>query len=349
MVLPAPVALWGASSSSGASSDSGSISSESSSSSNSSSVTTLPDQTGWSASQIFYEEHDKSKHVLFAMCIGLCSAPTDKDEPLRILGDMTVEPYHSTKDKRMFKPVQKHLVAEVERREKLLNPASAVTVNKNNGRVAEDASTTTPQRNSSDASNVTNAGAEAQSSTSSKRKKKKKSTPKAKSFKNKGVVALKEWLNDNVLTNEKDVSFIRAEEAKLYNCLLRAQAESRILLKNSAASLTVWDSTADLWLIHVLIDNDIKKTFLARHDAMTRKDLDGRNAPDRPMTWLEAIVQKYNDPMFKPWSQCLGYYHSDFRTPIDLSLDQVPSIVTQENVLMWLGDRKNKLITFKSR
>jgi len=162
-------------------------------------------------------------------------------------------------------------------------------------------------------------------------------------------VQLKEWLNDNVLTNADDLSFIRAEEKKLYNCLIRAQAETRLLLKNSAASLTVWDSTADLRLIHVLIDNDVKKVFMSRHDSMTRAELDGRNAPDRAMTWLEVIVQKYNDPMFKPMSQCLGFYHSDFLTPIDLSLDQVPCTVTQENVSMWLGDRKNKLITFKAR
>jgi hypothetical protein len=255
MVLPAPIALWGSSplgpplSSDGGGSSSGSSVSSESSSDSSSVLTPIQDQTGWCASKVFYEDSSRSKHVLFAMCIGLCSADDDTpDEPRRILGDMTVEPYLSTKDKRMFKPVQKHLVAEVERREKLLNlvPATANT--------ADLSTTTTPRRNSSVMTNKEGAPA----STRSKGKKK-KSPPKIKSFKNKGVVKLKEWLNDNILTNADDLAFIRAEEKKLYNCLVRAQAESRILLKNSAASLTVWDSTADLRSIHVLIDNDVKE------------------------------------------------------------------------------------------
>jgi hypothetical protein len=178
-------------------------------------VTPIADRTGWCASQVFYEDSNKSKHVLFAMCIGLCSAddtPPDGGPP-RILGDMTVEPYRSTKDKRMFKPVQKHLVAEVERREQLLNLVPA--------RSSSTTTTTTPRRNSS--ITTTNEEGAPASTTSSKRKKKKKTPPKPKSFKNKGVVQLKEWLNDNILTNTADLSFIRAEEKKIYNCESRYQ------------------------------------------------------------------------------------------------------------------------------
>jgi len=61
---------------------------------------------------------------------------------------MTVEPYASTKDKRMFKPVQKHLVAEVERREQLLNPVPVVEVNNNaTGTETVESVTATPRRN----------------------------------------------------------------------------------------------------------------------------------------------------------------------------------------------------------
>ena len=46
--------------------------------------------------------------------------------------------------------------------------------------------------------------------------------------------------------------------------------------------------------------------------------------------------------MYKPWSQCLGYNDSDFCTLIDLSLDQLPCIVTKEKVCTWLGNKKEK-------
>jgi hypothetical protein len=90
--------------------------------------------------------------------------------------------------------------------------------------------------------------------------------------------------------------FIRSEERKLYNCLVLAQAETRLILKNTTTSLNVWDSTADLWMIHVFTEHNVKTVYANHYKSKTRRDLDGRNAASRENTWLEAIANKYNDP-----------------------------------------------------
>ena len=58
------------------------------------------------------EEPNSSKAVLMAMCIGLKS----DEEPIRDLGDMTIEPYSSSKKKRSFSPKKCDLIKEVTRR-----------------------------------------------------------------------------------------------------------------------------------------------------------------------------------------------------------------------------------------
>ena len=59
-----------------------------------------------------YERSNGAKSLLMSMCIGLSSSDTEE----RVLGDVTVEPFLSSKQKRQFIPKKSELVKEVERR-----------------------------------------------------------------------------------------------------------------------------------------------------------------------------------------------------------------------------------------
>jgi hypothetical protein len=73
------------------------------------------------SSSMHFETNNGSKRVLFAMCTGL-AASDDHEDPTsgRRLSDLTVEPYKSSKKKKMFKPNRQDLIAEVYRRVRLL-------------------------------------------------------------------------------------------------------------------------------------------------------------------------------------------------------------------------------------
>ena len=62
--------------------------------------------------QYIYERSNGAKSILMAMCIGLKSS---EEEP-RSLGDLTLEPYISSKQKRQFTPKKDELYKELERR-----------------------------------------------------------------------------------------------------------------------------------------------------------------------------------------------------------------------------------------
>ena len=63
-----------------------------------------------------------AKKVLFAMCLGLVAdAAENTNAPLRKLGDFKVELYASVQNKKPFRPIQKHLLDEVERRFEVLD------------------------------------------------------------------------------------------------------------------------------------------------------------------------------------------------------------------------------------
>ena len=64
-----------------------------------------------------YEASMKSKKTLLTMCIGLVADEQEEpNRPPRRLGDVTVEPYRSSKNKRFFKPTLPDLIGEVHRR-----------------------------------------------------------------------------------------------------------------------------------------------------------------------------------------------------------------------------------------
>ena len=223
------------------------------------------------------------------MCIGLHA--DNVDEVDRKLGDLSIEPFLSSRVKRTFTPKKSDLVDEVQRRFQI-------------------------------------------SEYSKERK------PHATNWSNDALI---KWLNDHPIIDEADVSFLRAEEKKFYDILVEANTDTS---ENSQVSLggVVWDHLADMRLIHCLILDEVKEAYLARHEIMSRSELDAHSQSNSTNTIEEVITQCYNNRNFKPVSIKLPSLHEDFLQEHDLSLENMLCEVTHDQVKRWLQDRRAKLV-----
>ena len=154
---------------------------------------------------------------------------------------------------------------------------------------------------------------------------------------------MEKWLCENKITNPVDIAFLRAEEVKFFNNLVRGQIESATIQSVNLGGV-VFTQTTDLRMVHCLLEDDVKEAFLRCHDTMDRAALDSRNSPHRPKTWLEKIVDKYNLPTFCPQTKVFPDLHSNFLEPIDVSLGNCPRVVTTDQVKAWIADGKAKFV-----
>jgi hypothetical protein len=124
-----------------------------------------------------------------------------------------------------------------------------------------------------------------------------------RSDKNKASMnAARNWLKDHLLTNRRDVFFLRAEEKKFFDVQVMSRLESRVMSgkKNAAiAGNVVLTRTADLRLIHCILQDSIKEAFENRHNILEHQELDARNAPEAPLNWKQLVANKFNDPTFE--------------------------------------------------
>ncbi len=175
-------------------------------------------------------------------------------------------------------------------------------------------------------------------------------TPKAQQMrpKNKVLSVLYTWLLNNPITNPADVLFLRSEERKFHDSVALAIEESNNAATQIPAGV-IFTSTADLRLIHCLMEADVKASFLARHNVMSREELDARNSPGRPMTWTEAIASKFNDLAFTPSSEVLPELHGDYEESMELRRSNCPCDVTADQVKSWVASHKTKLLLLIGR
>jgi hypothetical protein len=123
-----------------------------------------------------------------------------------------------------------------------------------------------------------------------------------------------DWLNDNPITVEEEVAFLRAtvtaEKSKMKMALATANMEAELLSGKSWTGKIPY-----LRLIHCLVDNDeIKRAYLSRNNIPTgRLHIDNRNSVNkRPKTVWEMISDKWNDHNFAPDTKEIMDLHSDF-------------------------------------
>jgi hypothetical protein len=131
-----------------------------------------------------------------------------------------------------------------------------------------------------------------------------------------------------------------------------ARIESRTIAgskANTGTSGIVLTRTADLRLIHCIIEDNVREAFLRRHDLLQQDGLDGRNTPGRPPTWNQLIANKFNDPNFQAMTEVFSEHHSDFAEEISVNWSDCPNNITPEQVNFWVTDRKSKLLTVQGR
>eukprot|EP00977_Amphora_coffeiformis_P017828 scaffold5960_cov141-Amphora_coffeaeformis.AAC.1 len=110
-----------------------------------------------------------------------------------------------------------------------------------------------------------------------------------------------DWLKSNPITAENDLLFIKNEASRIRTMVEDANHESA--LNDALTQAGQWQGPVPvLRLAHCLNEDDIKPAYLRRNDARTRRELDGRNSADRPLTAYEMIANKWNDVTFNPSS-----------------------------------------------
>ena len=119
--------------------------------------------------------------------------------------------------------------------------------------------------------------------------------PKAANW---GTTKSTEWLLTNPIADEDSISFLKREVQKLRNIAANALSESD---EAEFAGGGPWRGNVPyLRLILCIIQDDIKQKYCRHAAVMTRQELDGRNAEDRPQTAFEMIADRWNDPNFNP-------------------------------------------------
>jgi hypothetical protein len=135
-----------------------------------------------------------------------------------------------------------------------------------------------------------------------------------------------EWLTNNPILHEDDISFLVTESNRFKATIVDAVTEQQngpSVNGTSGTSGGSWrGSVPYLRLILCLLENDIKEKYLRRGDTMSRQELDGRNSEQRDPTVYEMIADRWNSSDFNP-TLSVSTVHEDYRTPVDCSHQEV--------------------------
>jgi DNA-directed RNA polymerase subunit L len=147
------------------------------------------------------------------------------------------------------------------------------------------------------------------------------------------------WLMHHPIVHQLDIAFLVEEEAK-YKTKLEAAANEVKAKKTSN-----WvDNDPYLRLYHCLIDDTVKAAFLERDNVLNREELDARKSDKRPKTFEQEAAELFNDATFAPRSLHLPSLHSEFNQTKILRLEDMPGVITPEEVKLRMADSRSKLM-----
>lgn len=297
-------------------------------------------------SQVRYEEVHGSKRTLYAMCLGLTAHPTEGEAgggPPRKLGDFTIEPFSSSKNKKIFKPAQDHLAKEVNRRFRLFSIALADRFKTDNqsAKFLADWLNKNPLRDANDIEYL--------------RREEKK-------FYDSVLAAHLEKQAIAEAATCRRAAGSRSSSRSTTTTATAGGANGSTTVANTTTGATggaggtrgvgglLFSEIATMRLVHCLCeDAQVKDAFMNRNMTMDRQELDARNSAMRPPSWEQQAADRFNDTSFKPVSYVWPELHNAFADPIELSLDECPSTLTPTQIASWFSDRKAKLVLIVSR
>jgi hypothetical protein len=220
-----------------------------------------------------------SKKLLMGMCYGLSN-----DEEERKIGDVTLEPFASSRNKKAFTPSVKQLRVEIMRRAAALQAKAP-----RNSHYTKD--------------------------------------------------RCYNWLMQHPIAHPVDIAFLVEEEAKFKTEVEEAVNEVK------AKKTSNWvDNDPFLRLYHCLINDTVKAAFLERDNVLNREELDARKSDKRPKTFEQEAAELFNDETFAPTSLHLPSLHSDFDQTKVLRLEDMPGVITPEEVKSRMADSRAKLM-----
>jgi hypothetical protein len=161
--------------------------------------------------------------------------------------------------------------------------------------------------------------------------------------------ALLNWLKLHPVAEERDVSFLHDEAAKVYT-LIRSQTAEAAEASKAVLANKNWTLEAHLRLYHCCIDDAARPFMLAKDKCMEgRLEVDGRNSDKRPPTWHEKIAELYNSKKeYK--TLVLPELHCDFADARTLCFEDMPGgTITAASVKTRLGDARARMITIISK
>ena len=140
-----------------------------------------------------------------------------------------------------------------------------------------------------------------------------------------GISELMEWLMTNPIINTADVQFLSREVQRVTKIMQDARIERQ--REDSLLQVGEWKGKVPyLRLIHCLAEDDIKQSYVHRHDPWSRQMLDSRNSECRQRTVFEMIADRWNSPTFNP-SSAISTCHTDYVSPIPLDYYRVASLM----------------------
>jgi hypothetical protein len=124
------------------------------------------------------------------------------------------------------------------------------------------------------------------------------------------------WLNDNPITDEADVNFLRTEVENVKNLNAPETSARQDTDKQWRSALPF------LRLMHCLCESDVKDAYLHRYDRKSQTMLDAEKSDVRPSKWHKLLAEKWSDPTFNPKTKATSV-HDDFKHEIALDYELV--------------------------
>lgn len=137
---------------------------------------------------------------------------------------------------------------------------------------------------------------------------------------------ISKWLDDHPIDKEPDLDFLRKTISTCRQSSQRAQAYRQF--ERDAASSNWIGKYPYLRLIHCIVDDSIKESFIKRNDIQPgRMEVENRNSSNREKTVWEQIADLWNNPSFAPVTEGgLTELHFDFIPSISIPHEKISSM-----------------------
>eukprot|EP00797_Seminavis_robusta_P033134 Sro760_g198310.2 (404) ;mRNA; r:6027-7238 len=147
---------------------------------------------------------------------------------------------------------------------------------------------------------------------------------------------LVKWLQDNPIKDEACIPFLRQTE-NAYCTATKNHLHEKAVGKDSETTADKdgnepWRNKLEpnLRMILAAHHDDVRKYLIEEGSVLERQELDARNSDDRPMTFFEALANKYNDDFWVANSEAMPDLHPDFTIEHDIYSTDCPGKVTAD-------------------